>query len=101
MKKSHTLTKADIVNKIAEGLEIRHKDAVRFYEALFREIEEALIEEGHVKLTSFASFTVRQKKERMGRSPKTKIPAVIPPRKVVLFHPSQYLKEFVRERTKR
>lgn len=95
------LTKSDMVNKLMRSLEIRHKDAVDFYEVFFRELEKALMDEGLVKITSFASFIVKQKRKRMGRNPKTRVPIVINPRKTILFHPSRYLRDCVSEGMKK
>jgi len=60
-----------------------------FFEALVTE----LIKSNKVKMTSFGTFMIKYKKRRIGRNPKTKIEAVIRPRKIVKFKPSQLLKE--------
>jgi len=49
-----------------------------------------------VKLSSFGTFTVRKKGQRMGRNPKTGIDAPIPPRRVVLFNASAILKQQIK-----
>jgi integration host factor subunit alpha len=91
----NSLRKLDIVEKLEQSLEIQPKVAVDLYEAFFQEIREALIAEGRVKITSFATFSVVQKKERWGRNPKTNRPAVITPRKSMIFRPSRYLRDTV------
>ena len=93
MKKS--LIKLDIIEKIQEKLGLSRLSSVCFFEALFQEIQEALVLEERLKISSFASFIVIQKKERPGRNPKSKKPFVITPRKVVVFHPSRYLRDIV------
>ena len=94
MKKK--LIRLDIIDKIQERLGLSRLSFSKFCEAFFQEIEEALIKEGHVKITSFASFTVVQKKERCGRNSRTRRPFVITPRKAILFHPSRYLRDKVK-----
>ena len=60
-----------------------------FFEFLMSE----LINENKVKITSFGTFKINKKKSRIGRNPKTKIDAMISPRKVVKFKPSLLFKE--------
>ena len=59
-----------------------------FFEAIIAEI----IKSKKIKISSFGTFSVLSKKERVGRNPKTKIEAKIFPRKVVKFKPSLLLK---------
>tara|TARA_B000000532_G_scaffold233714_1_gene217566 strand:+ start:675 stop:857 length:183 start_codon:yes stop_codon:yes gene_type:complete len=56
-----------------------------------------LIKEKKIKLSKFGTFTIREKKERIGRNPKTKENKIIKARKVVLFKPSKEFKEFVNQ----
>ena len=58
---------------------------------------ENLIKEKKIKLSKFGTFTIREKKERIGRNPKTKENKIIKARKVVLFKPSKEFKEFVNQ----
>ena len=61
----------------------------------FQIIIDNLIKEKILKLSKFGTFSVRQKKSRIGRNPKTKENKVISERKVVLFKPSKEFKEFI------
>ena len=54
-----------------------------------------LKEERKLKLSGFGTFSIRSKKSRVGRNPKTKEPKVISSRDVVLFKPSKEFKEFI------
>ena len=58
-------------------------------------IIENLIKNKKIKITNFGTFTIRSKKKRIGRNPKTKETKVISSRNVVLFKPSKEFKEFV------
>ena len=60
-----------------------------FFESMIAQ----LIKTNQVKLSSFGTFVVANKKERLGRNPKTKIEAKISARKVVKFKPSESVKE--------
>jgi len=61
-------------------------------ETVLDEISSALIKDEVVKISSFGSFSVRQKGQRIGRNPKTGEEVPILPRKVLVFRPSQVLK---------
>jgi integration host factor subunit alpha len=64
---------------------------------VIEEISEALAKEDVVKISSFGSFSVRSKGERIGRNPKTGDEVPILPRKVLVFRPSQLLKARINE----
>jgi integration host factor subunit alpha len=93
-----TVTRAELVEALAEGLGYGRQDSSDFLETMLGTIEEALIEGDTVKLSRFGNFVVRQKRERVGRNPKTGQEVPITPRRVVTFRPSQLLRERV-ERT--
>jgi integration host factor subunit alpha len=73
-------------------------DATSLVEAILEEIVIALSSGDMVKLTSFGNFSVKQKKLRMGRNPKTGKEIPIPPRQVVVFRASQILKDRINHR---
>jgi integration host factor subunit alpha len=58
-------------------------------------MSDALVDGENVKISSFGSFNIREKSERIGRNPKTGVEAVITPRRVVVFKASQTLKDNV------
>jgi len=64
-------------------------------ESLLDEITNALVKEGHVKISSFGTFHIRTKSERIGRNPKTGKEVMITPRKSLSFRASHLLKESV------
>ncbi len=62
-------------------------------EMVLQEICDAIVRGENVKLSSFGSFVVRQKGERVGRNPRTGREVPIPPRRVTVFKPSNIMKE--------
>ncbi len=93
-----TLTRADIIDVLVREGDLSRHQGSEFLEASLEMIMAALIEKGNVKLSSFGSFNIRKKSKRVGRNPKTGKEAVITPRYVLSFKPSQYLREKVQRR---
>ncbi len=93
-----TLTRADIIDTLAREVDIPRHQATAFLEATLETMIVSLMEHDLIKLSSFGSFNVRQKTKRVGRNPKTGKEAVITPRRVLSFKPSQYLREKVQRR---
>ena len=90
-----TLTKADIVEKMVNDLELPRKDAVKYLELVFNTMKETLEKGDHVKISGFGNWDVKQKRTRLGRNPQTGEPMEISSRKVVTFHPSQVLRDIL------
>jgi len=97
MTKVKTLTRSDIADAITAEFQVTKFEALEFIHEVLWEISEALVEGEDVKLTGFGTFKVHSKKERMGRNPKTKEPAVISARRTVSFRASPILKKKVNE----
>ena len=89
------LTKKDLVNLIYMQLGFSKQISENLIEDFFESIIDNLIKEKSLKLSKFGTFSIRQKKSRIGRNPKTKETKVISSRDVVLFKPSKEFKEFV------
>jgi integration host factor subunit alpha len=88
-----TLTKATLVKNLIENKNAASKeDAQLLVNAFFEIIRESLEKGENVKLTNLGKFKVRQKKERIGRNPKTGEETVIKARRVVTFSASQNLR---------
>ena len=87
-----TLTRADLSESIYSEVGISKVESSQIVDQIFEEMILELIDGNSVKLSSFGSFMVRQKKERIGRNPKTKEEAVIDARRVVVFRASKELK---------
>jgi integration host factor subunit alpha len=88
------LTKADLIKKLMQGVRgLSRQDATSLVELFFAEISATLIQGEEVKLSGFGNFSIRDKKSRPGRNPKTGETVAISARRVVTFHPSHKLKE--------
>ena len=86
------LTKKDISNKIFHNLGFSKSLSSRIIDDFFETMISQLIKTNKVKLSSFGTFEVIKKKERIGRNPKTKVEAKISARRVVKFKPSKLIK---------
>ena len=89
------LTKKDLVNLIYMQLGFSKQISENLVEDFLSTIVSNIKEEKKLKLSKFGTFSIRQKKSRIGRNPKTKETKLISSRDVVLFKPSKEFKEFV------
>ena len=92
------LTKKDLVNLVYMQLGFSKQISENLIEDLLSTILENIKNEKKIKLSKFGTFTIRQKKSRIGRNPKTKETTLISSRNVVLFKPSKEFKEFINSR---
>ena len=89
------LTKKDLVNLIYMQLGFSKQISENLIEDFLSTIVTNIKQEKKLKLSKFGTFSIRQKKSRIGRNPKTKEIKTISSRDVVLFKPSKEFKEFV------
>ena len=89
------LTKKDLVNMVYMQLAFSKQISESLIEEFLLAIVSNIKNEKKLKLSKFGTFTIRQKKSRIGRNPKTKEIKVISSREVVLFKPSKEFKEFI------
>jgi integration host factor subunit alpha len=90
-----TLTRADLTEAVFQAVGLSRTDSAQMVEDMLEEVCGALAKGETVKLSSFGTFAVRQKSQRMGRNPKTGDEVPIAPRRVLVFRPSQMLREAV------
>ena len=90
---SETLTRAELAELIYSEVGISKTEASEIVDQFFEEIILDLIDGNSVKLTSFGTFSVKHKNERIGRNPKTKEEAIIDARRVISFKASKELKD--------
>ena len=88
-----TLTRADLTEAVYEEVGLSRNESADLVEAILGEISDCLVDGENVKISSFGSFLVRQKNGRMGRNPKTGEEVPIDPRRVLVFRPSQVMKD--------
>ena len=92
-----TVTRRDLTEAVCAEEGFVRRDAAELVDGFIEAIAERLSAGEEVKISSFGSFTVRDKGLRMGRNPKTGEPAAIQPRRVVVFRPSAKLKERIND----
>ena len=89
------LTKKDLINSIYMQIGFSKKISENLLSDVFSLIVENLKSDEKIKISKFGTFTLRQKKSRIGRNPKTKVKKIITSRNVVLFKPSIEFKSLV------
>ena len=89
------LTKKDLVNLVYMQLGFSKQISENLIDDFLSTIVSNIKNEKMLKLSKFGTFTIRTKKSRIGRNPKTKETKMISSRDVVLFKPSKEFKEFV------
>src|ERR1044071_8599121 len=87
-----TLTRADLTESVFQAVGLSPTDSSQMVEDILEEVCGALSRGETVKLSSFGTFQVRQKSQRVGRNPKTGDEVPIAPRRVLVFRPSHVLK---------
>lgn len=88
-----TLTRADLAEALVQKVGLPRNESQEMVELILREISDALVDGEQVKLSSFGSFGLREKGERIGRNPKTGEEVPITPRRVLVFRPSNIMKD--------
>ncbi len=92
---SGTVTRADLAEALYLEIGLSRTDSSQLVESLIDHVSNALEKGEHVKLAGFGTFSLRDKKERIGRNPKTLEEVKITKRRVLVFKPSQVLRERV------
>ena len=92
------MIKADLVNKLAEEMNISKQEAETGVNLFFRAIKDAIQRGEEIELRGFGSFRFRQRDARSGRNPRTGEPVHVPPKKVLYFKPSKILKNMINKK---
>ena len=92
-----TVTRLDVAEAIYTEIGLSRKDSNDILDMIVDEIVNELSLGNDVKLSSFGTFSIRNKKARTGRNPKTGVEAVITPRKVISFKPSQTMRKTINQ----
>jgi integration host factor subunit alpha len=87
-----TVTRAQLTEAVYQEVGLSRNESSELIETVLEEITRSLEGGETVKISSFGSFSVRQKGQRIGRNPKTGDEVPILPRRVLVFRPSQVLK---------
>ncbi len=95
-----TLTRADLVEAVVESVGLPRHEAAELVEMVLQELSSTLASGEPVKLSSFGSFGIREKRQRIGRNPKTGQEVPITPRRVLVFRASNIMKKRIDETIK-
>jgi integration host factor subunit alpha len=92
-----TVTRAQLTEAVYQEVGLSRNESADLVETVLNEISDALMRDEMVKISSFGSFFVRQKGQRVGRNPKTGEEVPILPRRVLVFRPSHVLKNRIND----
>jgi len=92
-----TLTRADLAEAVFQKVGLPRNESAEIVELVLREIVTSLERGDPVKLSSFGSFGIRDKGERIGRNPKTGQEVPITPRRVLVFRASNIMKQRIND----
>lgn len=89
------MTKAELVERVAEKMNLAKKDTEAIVNTVFNSIIDALSKEDKVELRGFGSFRLRKRNSREGRNPRTGDSVSVPAKKIPFFKPGKELREMV------
>ncbi|HYJ59019.1 MAG TPA: integration host factor subunit alpha [Methyloceanibacter sp.] len=92
-----TLTRADLAEAVFQKVGLPRNESAEIVELVLREIVASLERGDTVKLSSFGSFGIRDKGQRIGRNPKTGQEVPITPRRVLVFRASNIMKQCIND----
>ena len=92
-----TITRAHLSEAVYQEVGLSRNESAELVESVLNEVAESLAKGETVKISSFGSFSVRQKGQRVGRNPKTGEEVPIQPRRVLVFRASNVLKNRINE----
>ena len=90
-----TLTRMDLSEAVFREVGLSRNESAQLVEAVLEHMSDALVDGEQVKISSFGTFSVRDKTARVGRNPKTGEEVPINPRRVLTFRPSHLMKDRV------
>ena len=90
-----TLTRMDLSEAVFREVGLSRNDSATLVESVLDHVSDALVRGEQVKISSFGTFSVREKSARVGRNPKTGEEVTINPRRVLTFRPSHLMKDRV------
>jgi len=96
-----TLTRMDLSEAVFREVGLSRNESAQLVETVLQHLSDSLVKGEQVKISSFGTFSVRDKAARMGRNPKTGTEVPINPRRVLTFRPSHMMKERVAEGNKK
>ncbi len=97
MTEARTMTRADLADAVHDTVGLSRADSAQLVESVLGHMCGALANGENVKISSFGSFVLRDKGERIGRNPKTGVEVPIAPRRVLTFRASQSMRQRIIE----
>ena len=95
MMTDKTLTRMDLADAVHEEVGLSRNESADLVESVLKQMSDALAGGSSVKISSFGTFSIRDKAARVGRNPKTGEEVPITPRRVLSFRPSHLMKDRV------
>ncbi|MBV1903182.1 MAG: integration host factor subunit alpha [Marinosulfonomonas sp.] len=95
-----TLTRMDLSEAVFREVGLSRNESAQLVESVLDQMSDALVRGESVKISSFGTFSVRNKAARVGRNPKTGQEVPISPRRVLTFRPSHLMKDRVADGNK-
>ena len=92
---TNTVTRSDLTDAVYREIGLSRTESQALVESVLDHITNTLVSGEKVKLAGFGTFSLRDKNERIGRNPKTGEEVPITPRRVLVFKPSQVMKDRV------
>lgn len=96
-----TLTRMDLSEAVFREVGLSRNESAQLVESVLKHVSDALVAGEQVKISSFGTFSIRDKAARVGRNPKTGDEVPISPRRVLTFRPSHLMKDRVVAGTKK
>ncbi len=90
-----TLTRMDLADAVHSQVGLSRNESADLVESVLAHVSDALVDGQSVKISSFGTFSIREKAARVGRNPKTGEEVPIHPRRVLTFRPSNLMKDRV------
>ena len=94
-----TLTRMDLADAVHSQVGLSRNESADLVESVLAHVSDALVSGQTVKISSFGTFSIREKAARVGRNPKTGEPVDVPAKNKIRFRPSKELKDRVEEST--
>ena len=93
----NTITKSELITKVARSKELPYAVAEKIVETTFNEIANALIRGDRIELRGFGVFSVRNRKERVGRNPRSGVAIKIPSKAMPFFRCGSRLRDRIKK----
>ena len=98
MEKRNAMTKAELIEEVAQSTQLTKKHAEIIVNTVFHSIVDSLRDGDKIELRGFGSFRIRHRGARVGRNPKTGAKVDVPAKRIPYFKPGKELREMLNPR---